>query len=932
MEREVTTMDKQKSKEISNLNELEVYESLMTTENGLNSEEAAKRLITNGRNILQKAKGKPLILRFLANFVHLMAILLWVGGIVGFVAGMPQLGVAIWLVNIINGVFSFWQEYRAEKATEALQKMLPEYACVLRNGVEDRILADELVPGDIIILAEGDLISADCRVVEASDLRVNQSTFTGESNPIAKTKAIDSRKGISISEKKNLIFAGTSVASGSGRAVVYSTGMKTEFGRIAGLTQNTHEEESPLQKQMGKITRLVSMMAISIGVFFFIMAVFVAKVDIAESFIFGMGMIVAFVPEGLLPTVTLSLAMGVQRMAKRNALIKHMPAVETLGCTTVICTDKTGTLTQNEMTVTDIWIINQELKVTGGGYKPEGSILKDGKPIDYKSSHELNQILIAASLCNNSHIVKPDEYHKSYTVLGDPTEASLKVATIKAGIDLEKLIAENKRLRELPFESNRKRMSTIHNADYGKVAYIKGSPKEVIDLCSSYYFEGQQLYLTEELVNKAMAANDMYARKGLRVLAIAMRRITEEDELFSKEVSEYNTELVEQKLIFLGLMAMEDPPRPQVRDAVQKCNNAGIGIVMITGDYGLTAESIARDIGIVNGDNPKIISGVELDKIDDSQLKEALNGEVIFARVAPEQKLRVVSTLQQMGHVVAVTGDGVNDAPALKKADIGVAMGVSGTDVAKEAADMILTDDNFASIVNAVEEGRAVYNNIRRFITYIFNSNLAEAVPFVIFLFSQGNIPLALTVMQVLSIDLGTDMLPAIALGAELPEAGIMNAPPRSRSESLLNSKILARAFLWYGAIESIIAMGAFFFLYFENGVSFTELQGSGTIYMMATTMTLAAIVFGQIGAVFSCRTEKTSLFKVGFFTNRLVLIGVAFELILLSVLIYVPFFNDIFNTAPIGIKEWLYLIIWAPLIILLDEIRKKIARRKDKK
>ena len=925
-------MDKQKSKEISNLNELEVYKSLMTTENGLNSEEAAKRLIANGKNILQKAKGKPLILRFLANFVHLMAILLWVGGIVGFVAGMPQLGVAIWLVNIINGVFSFWQEYRAEKATEALQKMLPEYACVLRNGKEDRIVADELVPGDIIILAEGDLISADCRVVEASDLRVNQSTFTGESNPITKTNAIDSREGISISEKKNIIFAGTSVASGSGRAVVYSTGMNTEFGRIAGLTQNTHEEESPLQKQMGKITRLVSMMAISIGVFFFIMAVFVAKVDIAESFIFGMGMIVAFVPEGLLPTVTLSLAMGVQRMAKRNALIKHMPAVETLGCTTVICTDKTGTLTQNEMTVTDIWIINQELKVTGGGYKPEGSILKEGKPIDYKSSQELNQILIAASLCNNSHIVKPDEYHKSYTVLGDPTEAALKVATIKAGIHLEKLITENKRLRELPFESNRKRMSTIHNADYGKVAYIKGSPKEVIDLCSSYYFEGQQLDLTPELVNKAMAANDMYARKGLRVLAIAMRRITEEDELFSKEVSEYNTELVEQKLIFLGLMAMEDPPRPQVRDAVQRCNNAGIGIVMITGDYGLTAESIARDIGIVNGDNPKIISGVELDKIDDGKLKEALNGEVIFARVAPEQKLRVVSTLQQMGHVVAVTGDGVNDAPALKKADIGVAMGVSGTDVAKEAADMILTDDNFASIVNAVEEGRAVYNNIRRFITYIFNSNLAEAVPFVIFLFSQGKIPLALTVMQVLSIDLGTDMLPAIALGAELPEAGIMNAPPRSRSESLLNSKILARAFLWYGAIESIIAMGAFFFLYFENGVSFTELQGSGTIYIMATTMTLAAIVFGQIGAVFSCRTEKTSLFKVGFFTNRLVLIGVAFELILLSVLIYVPFFNDIFNTAPIGIKEWLYLIIWAPLIILLDEIRKKIARRKDKK
>ena len=924
--------DQKINEDMPKLSISEVYAKLKTTTNGLTQSEAEERLKQYGSNTIREVKGKPLILRFMANFTHLMAILLWIGGIVGFVADMPQLGIAIWLVNIINGVFSFWQEYRAEKATEALRKLLPEYARVIRDGEEQKILADELVIGDVILLAEGDLISADCRLIEDSDFRVNQSTLTGESEPVSKSNEGVSSDDLSLSEQPSLIFAGTNVAAGDGRAVIFATGMNTEFGKIAKLTQNMKEESSPLQKEMGRVTRLVSMMAVSIGVFFFIMAVFVANVNVAESFIFAMGMIVAFVPEGLLPTVTLSLAMGVQRMAKRNALIKHMPAVETLGCTTVICTDKTGTLTENEMTVSNIWLINQQLHVTGSGYSPEGQILNGKHSITKNVNHDLNQLLMAASLCNDSHLLPPKDESSRWTVLGDPTEAALIVVAQKGGINSDIESHLNPRLRELPFDSKRKRMSTIHQITYnefkgGRVAYVKGSPKEVLELCTDFCKDGKEYTLDKTIRERVILANDNYARKGLRVLAIAMR-VLPEDGTITENLKEVTSEIIEQKLTFLGLIAMADPPRPEVAEAVKKCNAAGIRIIMITGDYGLTAESIAKNIGIIKGSNPRIITGVELEEIDDEKLKEALRDEVIFARVAPEQKLRVVSTLQEMEHVVAVTGDGVNDSPALKKADIGVAMGVSGTDVAKEAADMILTDDNFASIVNAVEEGRAVYNNIRRFAVYILNSNLSEAVPFIIFLFSQGKIPLALTVMQILSIDLGTDMVPAIALGAELPESGIMDFPPRSRKEPLLSRKLLARAFLWYGTLESVIAMGAFFYLNWLYGWPESSLFNSGTVYKMATTMTLAAIVVTQVGIVFNCRTERASIFKIGFFTNRLLLVGIIFELSLLCLLIYVPFFNGIFNTAPIGLKEWAFLLIWAPMIILLDEIRKSFLRK----
>ena len=459
-----------------------------------------------------------------------------------------------------------------------------------------------------------------------------------------------------------------------------------------------------------------------------------------------------------------------------------------------------------------------------------------------------------------------------------------------------------------------------------RVAYVKGAPKEILDLCTHISRDGQEGPLDDALRTQIMAANDGYARSGLRVLAVALRWLPK-DAPMPASLSAYTPQLVEQDLTFLGLIAMADPPRPEVAAAVEECRHSGIRIVMVTGDYGLTAESIARRIGIVKGDHPRVLTGMDLEEIDEDALKEALRGEVIFARVAPEQKLRVVNALQELGNVVAVTGDGVNDAPALKKADIGVAMGLSGTDVAKEAADMILTDDNFASIVSAIEEGRTVYNNIRRFIIYILNSNFPEAVPFIIFLFSRGTIPLALTVMQVLSIDLGTDMIPAIGLGAELPEPGVMDRPPRPQKEPLLSRPVFFRA-LWYGMIESTVAMVAFFFLYRLNGwLPGMPMASTGILYRMGTTMTLAAIVCTQIGVVFNCRTERVSVFKAGLTTNRMVLIGIGCELTLLSLLMYLPFLHELFNTAPLGLREWAALLVCAPMMLLIDEARKAFLR-----
>jgi len=639
-------------------------------------------------------------------------------------------------------------------------------------------------------------------------------------------------------------------------------------------------------------------------------------------------MIVAFVPEGLLPTVTLALAMGTQRIARRHALIKRLSAVETLGCTTVICTDKTGTLTQNEMTVCELWLAGRQLTVTGVGYAPEGEILEQGRPVARLVDGDVRQLLVAAGLCTNARVLPPTAPAAPWTILGDPTEAALRVVAGKAGIDLEAEAAQQPRLRELPFDARRKRMSTLHQPcctpHAPPIVYVKGAPKEVLALCTRLLLYGEPCPLDEAHRAQIMAANDTAARRGLRVLAVAPGALP-------AGVTTSTPETIEADLTFLGLVAMLDPPRPEVADAVEKCHRAGIRIIMLTGDYGLTAESIARRIGIIRSPQPRLLTGPELAAMDDEALQAAFQDEVICARMTPEQKLRVVTALRALGHVVAVTGDGVDDAPALKKADIGVAMGRAGTDVAKEAADMILTDDNFASIVNAVEEGRAVYANIRKFVSYIFTSNTTEAVPFICFALSGGRIPPALTVMQLLSVDLGTDLVPALALGAEPAEPGTMERPPRNRQEHVITWSLNLRARFWLGLPQSLAAMAAFYFMYWTNGYwgQWLDLPASGPLYHAATAMTLASIVATQIGNLFAQRTESTSIWRMHWGTNRLVWVGIATELALIVSLVYLPVLQQLFGTAPFPLWNWLFLCAWTPLLLLADAGRKALVRRR---
>lgn len=917
-----------------------VYTALDTQPEGLTQAMAITRLQQFGPNAIPEVRGPPLVLKFCSNFTHLMALLLWAGGLLALVAQLPQLAVAIWMVNLINGTFSFWQEYKAEQATAALRRLLSPYARVLRDGQEQRIPATDVVPGDVLLLAEGDRIAADARLVQESELRVDQSTLTGESHAVRKTSEAVVQHDLADVELPNLVFTGTNVVSGTGKAVVFATGMRSKFGAIARITQSMDDTPSPLQQELGQITRTVSVIAVSVGMIFFILAILLANIDLAEGFIFALGMIVAFVPEGLLPTVTLALALGVQRMARRQALIKRLSAVETLGCTSVICTDKTGTLTQNEMTVRAIWLPHRFLTVTGIGYTPEGQILEDGQVRRAATDHDLHQVLVAAGLCNNARLAPPDSETTRWTVLGDPTEAALLVLAAKGGVDLKQVGQQMPRLREFPFDSRRKRMSTLHRSAAGvadtaqtanpalqsvetqTVLYVKGAPQEVLALCAYSYEQGQTYPLDAERRAQIMAVNDTYARDGLRVLAVAMRMLT-------ANLFDASPEQVERDLTFLGLIAMQDPPRAEVAEAVATCHRAGIRIVMMTGDYGLTAESIARRINIIRGPHPRILTGAELDRLDDAALQAALQEEVIFARVAPEHKLRVVSALQALGQIVAVTGDGVNDAPALKKADIGVAMGMTGTDVAKEAADVILTDDNFASIVSAVEEGRAVYANIKKFTAYIFTSNTPEAIPFILFAFSRGRIPLALNVMHILAIDLGTDMLPALALGSEPPDPDVMDRPPRRLDEHVITRAMLVRAYCWLGLVQSLAVMAAFYFQYWTHGYwgQWLDLPATGELYLSATAMALAAVVITQIGNLFAQRATHTSLMRIKLFNNRLVWIGILFEVVLIILIVYVPFFQQIIGTAAFPPQNWLFLLAWMPALLLMDALRKTVQR-----
>jgi magnesium-transporting ATPase (P-type) len=909
-----------------------VYGVVGTSRKGLNTDEATQRLADFGENILAARKPKPMWMRFGAHLVNMFAILLWVATVLSFLSDQAALGVAIIAVIMLNAVFAFVQEYRAEKAIEALRNMLPPMSKVVRDGQIRQIEARLLVPGDLMVVEEGDLISADARLVYSADLRVDNSTLTGEVDPVVRRSDALCVDPPSITDIESFIFMGSTAVLGAGRAVVYATGMDTEFGKIAGLTQSVSERLSPLQKNIARLSQLISLIAVALGLMFFTIGKVFVGMKTLEAMVFAIGIIVANVPEGLLPTLTMALSVAAQRMAKRNVLVKKLSSVETLGSTTVICTDKTGTLTANQMTVREVWLPGASVEVDGVGYAPQGSFSLDGHAVTGDQKTLLDDCLAAAVLCNNARLRPPASDSDAWTVIGDPTEAAMLVSAAKAGFDIEELEAERPRRYEFPFDSSRKRMTVVCEVGGRLVAYAKGAPKETIDLCTRIRTAQGVRDITDADKAEALAANDRLASEALRVIAVAERVVIQ-----GEDAQDMYT--MERGLTLLGLQAMQDPPRPEVTDAVAECHAAGIRIIMITGDYGLTAEAIARKIGIVTSTDAHIITGAMLETISEEDLEDALRGEVVFARVVPEHKMRIAQKLQSMKEVVAMTGDGVNDAPALKAADIGIAMGKAGTDVAREAADMILTDDNFASIVHAVEEGRAIFDNIRRFLTYFQTSNVAEMFPFLAMIFLR--VPLPLTLLQILTIDLLTDQVPALALGLEMPEPGVMHRPPRSPKEPILTGGMIVKAYLFLGPLAAFVGLYGFFHRYMEAGWHFgawsqmaqlgnaPSVTTSATgVYMAATTMTLLGIVMAQVGNGFAMRTHVQSILKVGFFSNKLRLWGIAGELLGVAALMYVPVLQRIFSTAPLSATEWLVMAMFAPLLLVADEARKFVVRR----
>ncbi|MFH1239110.1 MAG: cation-transporting P-type ATPase, partial [bacterium] len=866
------------------------------------------------------------------NFTNTLAILMWIGSGLAFLTDMKEVGWAIIAVIVINAIFSFWQEFKAEKALGALKKLLPSYTRVIREGKEKKILASDIVPGDIIVVEEGDNIPADARLIAAHELRVNNSAFSGESKLAHKmAEGFHDGKSFLWLEMPNLIFAGTSVATGRGEAVVIGTGMNTEIGQIAYLTQTVKEELSPLQKEIGRLTKIIALLAIVMGFVFFFIGMASAKMTFAASAIFAIGIILANVPEGLMPTVTLALAMAVQRMAKRQALIKKLSSVETLGCTNVICTDKTGTLTTDQMSVRKFWLNNKVIEVTGSGYEPKGEFILNNKtvPAETFKDDNLDLLLRTGVLCNTAKIVLPSRAHQTWSIIGDPTEGALLSLAGKAGVDIEAEAMKFPLEKRFPFESVRKRMSSINKMPDGSLyAFVKGAPKEIMELCSRIVLGKDTVTLSQQKKNELIAQIDNFAQDGLRVLAFAYRKVG------SLDTKDVNSRTVEDDLVFIGITAMYDPPRPEVKNAVALCKKAGIRVVMITGDYQITALAIARQVGIVSGDKVEVITGLMFGELSDEQLKDKItNKEVIFARVNPEHKLKVVTAFKELGNIVAVTGDGVNDAPALKKADIGVAMGIRGTDVAKESAEMILIDDNFASIVAAIEEGRAVFDNIKKFITYIFAHLVPEAVPFIFF--AMFKVPVPITAMQILAIDLGTETLPALALGIEKPEPGLMELPPRPRKKGLIDTIVLFRGYVLLGLLNTVAVLGAYFMVLYQGGWRFgQQLETDPTsfinpLHLKAMTILFAGIVIMQIANVFACRSEKHSVFKLGFFDNKLITWGIIFELIFIGALVYVPFFQKIFNTIALGWKDWTVLFIFMSIIFFMEELRKKLFVKK---
>lgn len=877
-------------------------------ENGLSSEQAQEKLKSHGYNELVGKRGQTIWEMLLEQFKDFLVLILIAASLVSILIGEVTDSAVIILIVILNAVLGVIQESRASKALEALKKMAAPEAKVIRDGHIKEIPARELVPGDLVLLEAGNYVPADLRLVESMNLKIDEASLTGESVPVEKNADIVFQEEVPLGDRTNSAFMGTVVSYGRGKGVVVSTGMNTEIGMIAEMLESYQEEDTPLQKKLAELGKILGIASLAICGVVFLLGL-LRGVPVLEMFMTAVSLAVAAIPEGLPAIVTIVLALGMQRMVKRHSIIKKLHAVETLGSTTVICSDKTGTLTQNEMTATRIYTDGKMYSISGEGYRPYGEFTFDNSKIDPKADAHLQLLLTIGTLCNDAKLEESGtekDNEKSWRILGDPTEGALVVAAAKAGIytsDLEKTMP---RLQEIPFDSDRKRMTTFHPAGQGYVAYIKGAPDVMLNLSTTIYKSGKVVPITDEDRKNILEANHHMATQALRVLAIAYKDI-------NAIPQEPDPADIEKDMTFVGLIGMIDPARPEAREAIRVCKGAGIRPVMITGDYKDTAVAIAKELGMLE-DESRVLTGAELDTLSDEELTAAAKDVSVYARVSPVHKLKIVDAIKKNGHIVAMTGDGVNDAPALKKADIGVAMGITGTDVAKETADMILTDDNFASIVAAVEEGRVIYSNIRKFIFFLLSCNIAEIL--IIFVAMLIGLPVPLKPIQLLWLNLLTDAFPALALGMEKKEPNIMNRPPRKPDEPIMDTRMK-----WQIAIQStfmtVSVLGVFIYaLKFTNGVE------------AARTYAFATLIFSELLRAYTSRSETYSVFSIGFFANKFMVGGTVISFLLLLIVLYVPYLRGVFGTTFLSFYDWDIIVAFGLIPFVAAEVSKIFLRR----
>lgn len=886
----------------------EVLKDLSTTrEKGLSQEEAKTRLEKYGENALAAEKKKSFGEKLKEQILDPMIIILMIAAIISaFVGEALDAGIIIAIV-IVNAFLSIYQEGKAEEAIAALQKMSSPKAKVVRDGDHIEVDSNTLVPGDIVILETGDIVPADLRLIDSSNLKIDESSLTGESVPVEKnfSKVYDGK--MEIGDRENLAYSSTIVTYGRGMGLVVETGHETEIGKIATSIATVGDEQTPLQRKLAKLSKTLGILVIVICAVVLGVGV-LYKNDPLEMFMTAISLAVAAVPEGLPAIVTIVLSIGMGKMAEKNAIVKKLLAVETLGTTTVICSDKTGTLTQNEMTVVKVFTDGQVYDVSGTGYSPEGDVTKKEEKVTIEEDENLKILSSIAALTNDAKLqVKGQEA----SIIGDPTEGALLTFAEKAGNGLKELYNNFDRIEEIPFDSDRKMMTTFHDKIFENIAsFTKGAPDVVLDRCSKILIDGKEVELDDKLRKEVLDKNSEFARSALRCLGYAYRK-------HSDMPSEITSENIEKDMVFVGLTGMIDPSRPEVKAAIKECRSAGIRPIMITGDYLETGLAIAKDLGIATSDDEAIM-GRELNEMSEAELREIVKEKSVFTRVSPENKVQIVTALKQNGHITAMTGDGVNDAPAIKKADIGIAMGITGTDVAKNTAEVILTDDNFATIVNAVEEGRIIYSNIKKFVAYLLSCNLGEVL--IVLISILMDLPVPLIPIQLLWLNLVTDSFPALALGVERGEADIMEEKPRDPDEPILDTEIKITV-----AIQSIAITVATLLAYFV-GLKWYGLE-SGINH--ARTMAFATLIICELLRAYSSRSIDKTVFELGVFTNKKLVFATLFSFLLMLVVIYVPVLNDAFGLMDLGPKEIAVVLGSALIPLVAGEIQKKVRFKK---